>query len=109
METVLNIVPLDGANCAIWKIQCKMVLINNGLWNIVNETESVPTEANVYGKYLSWKDRALATIVLFVDPSLLYIIRDPVDSTIIWKKLANQLSWEDLGKQINIEKEIVFS
>ena len=43
METKLvNPVPLNGTNYAAWKVQCKMVLIWDGLWNIVNETELVP-------------------------------------------------------------------
>ena len=39
---------------------------------------------------MSRRGRALATIVLSVDPSLLYLIGDPVDPTIVWKKLADQ-------------------
>ena len=53
METKLNIVPLNGANYATWKTQCEMALIKDSLWGIVNKTETVPTEANAYGKYLS--------------------------------------------------------
>ena len=47
-----------------WKIQCKMALIKEGLWNIAAR-----------------KDKALATIVLMIKPSLLYLIgADPTDS-----------------------------
>ena len=46
METKLNTVPLNRVNYTAWKIQCKMALIKDGRWSIVNETESVPTEAN---------------------------------------------------------------
>ena len=53
METRLNIVLLNGANYAIWKIQCKIALTKDGLWTIMNETDSVPIEANAKGKYLS--------------------------------------------------------
>ena len=48
METRLNSVPLNGENYVTWKIQCKMALIKDGLWSILNETESFPTEANAY-------------------------------------------------------------
>ena len=63
-----------------------MALIKVGLGSIVNETESVPTKVNAYGKYFSQKDRALATIVLSVDPSLLYKIGYYVDPTNVRKK-----------------------
>ena len=40
METKL--VNLNGTNYATWKVQCKMALIRDGVWNIVNGTEIVP-------------------------------------------------------------------
>lgn len=74
METkLINHVPLNGTNYAIWKKQCKMTLIRERvLWNIVNETEVVPepkTDTNLYTKYLSWKDPTSVMIVSSVEPS----------------------------------------
>ena len=72
METKLvNLVPLNGTNYATWKVQCKMALIRDCVWNIVNGTEIIPDsriEMGLYAKYLSRKDRALATIVLSLEP-----------------------------------------
>ena len=67
-----------------------MALLRKGLWNIVDESEEVPEE-NV-AKYQLRKDRALATIVLSMEPSLLYLYietrsRRPAE---VWKKLSNQ-------------------
>ena len=63
METkFVNLVPLNGTNYATRKIQCKMALIRDGLWDIVNMTESVPdsrTETALHAKYLSRRDREL--------------------------------------------------
>ena len=39
---LVNLVPLNGTNYATWKVQCKMALIRDGVWNIVNGTEIVP-------------------------------------------------------------------
>ena len=36
------------------------------------------------------RDRALAIIVLAVDPSLLYLLGDPEDPKAVWKKLEEQ-------------------
>ena len=44
----------------------------------------------LHAKYLSCKDRALAMIVLSLEPSLLYLIGDPDDLGVVWKKLADQ-------------------
>ena len=40
----VNVVPLNGSNYATWKIQCRMALIKDGLWSIVNGTEEAPGE-----------------------------------------------------------------
>ena len=70
----VSIVALNGNNYATWKIQCRMALIREGVWGIVSETEAAPdgTNAERLAKYNSRRDRALATIVLAIDPSLLY-------------------------------------
>ena len=36
------------------------------------------------------RDRALAIIVLAVDPSLLYLLGDLEDTKVVWKKLEEQ-------------------
>ena len=68
-----------------------MALMKDGLWNIVNGTETTPTgDGDRRAKFLAQKDRALATIVLSVEPTLLYLIGDPEDPILVWKKLADQ-------------------
>ena len=47
--TKILIKPVNGANYATWKVQCKMALIREGLWNIVNGTETAPTESHDHG------------------------------------------------------------
>ena len=49
-----------------------MALMREGLWQIDTGEE------------------ALATIILAVDPSLLYLIGKPENPIVIWRKLANQ-------------------
>ncbi|GAB1600790.1 hypothetical protein Ahia01_000357100 [Argonauta hians] len=110
METKLsNLVPLNGSNYNTWKIQCKMALIKDGLWNIVNETEIVPdkqSEPASYVKYLSRKDRALATIVLSVETSLLYLIGDPDDPAVVWKKLAEQFQKKTWANKLALRRKL---
>ena len=66
--------------------------MKNGLWNIVNGTETAPSVSDTdrRAKFVTRRDRALATIVLSVKPSLLYLIGDPEDPITVWQKLANQ-------------------
>ena len=69
----------------------KMQLIALELFNIVDGNETVPDDeasAN-YKKFCARQDKALAVIVLSVDPSLLYLLEDPTDPSVVWTKLSN--------------------
>ena len=95
------IVPLNGLNYATWRVQCQMALIRDGLWGIVNETEQAPgpdAPADSQLKFVSRRDHALATIVSAVEPSLLYLLGNPEDPIVVWKKLRDQFqkkTWEN--------------
>ena len=67
-----------------------MALVRDGLWGIVSGTETAPEEAgDCRTKFLVRRDHALATIVLAVEPSLLYLIGDSEDPVAVWQKLQN--------------------
>ena len=51
-----------------------MALIKEGQWSIVFVNENAPKNQGEQAKYLLQRDRALATIVLSVDPTLLYLL-----------------------------------
>ena len=36
---VSTVVPLKGTNYSTWKVQCRMALMKEGLWNIVTKKE----------------------------------------------------------------------
>jgi hypothetical protein len=72
-----------------------MALMREGIWSIVDgsETSLDPDSAETrdsYLKFVSGRDKALATIVLSIDPSLLYLIGEPEDPIVVWRKLNNQ-------------------
>ena len=73
-KTTVTVVPLSGKNYPTWKVQCRMALMKDGLWNIVKGIKSPPpmTQIEKSKKYVAYKDRALAVIVLSVDPLLLW-------------------------------------
>ena len=71
----IAVVPWSSTNSSTWKIQCKMVLIKEGMWSIINGTETKPEgNAERKAKLAAWRDKALATIVLVMEPSLLYLV-----------------------------------
>ena len=101
------LVPLNGKNYSTWKVQCRMALMRDGLWDIVNNKEKIPTEGDKdILNFLSRRDRALATIVLSVDPSLLYLIGDPDDPVVVWNKLADQFQKKTWANKLALRRKL---
>lgn len=74
VRSTVSVVPLNGSNYATWKVQAKMSLLKEELWRIVDGTEVVPTTpAAAVSTYNSRRDKALATLVLSVETSLLLL------------------------------------
>ena len=106
-ETKIAIVPLTGANYPTWKVQCKMSLMKDGLWGIVNKSETAPAEGtDGYSKFITRRDRALAIIVLSVNPSLLYLIGDPTDPVDVWKKLSTQFQKKTWANKLALHRRL---
>ena len=70
-----------------------MALLKENLWDIVSGTEVAPnstdgtTDRDANRKFIARRDKALAIIVLAVDPSLLYLLGEPEDPKIVWETL----------------------
>ena len=101
------IVPLKGTNYPMWKVQCKMSLMKDGLWRIVDGSKSAPEEGtDGYSKFVTRRDRALAIIVLSVDPSLLYIIGDPTEPTVVWRQLSAQFQKKTWANKLALRRRL---
>ena len=102
------IIPLDGKNYPTWKIQCRMALMKDSLWGIVSGTETSPSEeqADARRKFVSRSDRALAIIVLAVDPSLLYLLGDPKDPRAVWQKLEEQFQRKTWSNKLQLRRKL---
>ena len=86
-----------------------MALMKEGLWGIVNETEAAPddtAEEAVVTKYRGREDRALATIVLSVDPSLLYLLGQPTDPVKVWTKLSSQFQKKNWCNKLILRRRL---
>ena len=62
-----------------------MALMKEGLWGLVNGTEAEPDSADRQAAFATRKDKALAIIVLAIEPKLLYMVGDPVDPQVVWR------------------------
>ena len=102
------VTPLNGSNYPTWKIQCRMALMKDGLWSIANGSERPPDAAEIekYAKFVTRRDRALATIVLSVDPSFLYLIGDPEGPIVVWGKLADQFQKKTWAAKLELRRKL---
>ena len=81
--------------------------MREGLWRIVTGEETAPTSGeSEQAKFMSRQDRAIATIILTVDPSLLYLIGNPEDPVEIWKKLANQFEKKTWATRLDLRRKL---
>ena len=103
----ISIVPLNGSNYSTWKIQCRMALMKDGLWSLVDGPEVVPsqTEVEKYAEYVAKKNKALAIVVLSVEPPLLYLLGDPPDPVIVWNKLAAQFQKKTWANKLALRRK----
>ena len=60
----------------------------------------------LHAKYLSHQDRALAMIVLSLEPSLLYLIGDPDNPGVVWKKLADQFQKKMWANKLALRRRL---
>ena len=98
---------LNGSNYATWKVQCKMGLIRDGLWEIVNGTENSPTDEKEIPKYALGRDHALATIVLSMEPTLLYLLGSgPEHPAAVWNKLADQFQKKTWSNKLTLQRKL---
>ena len=109
-----NMVPLKENNYATWKIQCRMALIREGAWPIVNREEVMPEldmerrreSEEARRKFKIRYDKALTTIVLNVSPSLLYLLGDPEDPVKVWETLENQFQKRSWANKLTLKRKL---
>eukprot|EP00794_Sanderia_malayensis_P004207 gene4207-4768_t len=103
-----SIVPLNGSNYPTWKIQCRVALMKDSLWSLIDKTETVPpqTAAERHAKYITRKNRALAIVVLSIEPCLLYLLGDPQDPVVVWNKLAAQFQKKTWANELALRRKL---
>ena len=104
---IMMMAPLNGNNYATWKIQCKMALMEDGLWSIVNGDEILPQNEVERRKFVVQRDRALAIIVLSVEPLLLYLLGDPQDLAVDWQKLCDQFQKKTWANKLTLRRKLL--
>ena len=103
----MTVVQLKDTNYPTWKIHCTMALMKVGLWRIGSDDETAPTGSEAErAKFAARRDCALATVVLSVDTSLLYLIGNPEDPVVVRKKLADQFEKKTWATRLDVRRKL---
>ena len=107
-KATVSVVPLNDSNYGTWKMHCRMALMKEGLWGTVSGTEVAPaqSEADKFTKFVTQRDKALAIIVLSIDPSLLHLLGDPKDPKAVLKKLADQFQKKTWANKLALRRRL---
>ena len=100
------IVALNDRNFPTWKIKMKMALIRDSLWTIVTGDETAPTDTDKLVKFNTRKDKALAQIVLGIEPMYLYLLGDPTDPVSVWAKLQDTFQKKSWSNKFRLKKSL---
>ena len=105
---VTTVVPLIGNNYSTWKVQCKMALMRDSLWSIVAKQETAPVDitSREYATFMTRYNKALATIILTLDPNLLYLLGEPDDLVFVWEKLAEQFQKKSWANKLILRRKL---
>ena len=96
---------LSGPNYITWKVQFKMALIKEGLWNIA--TGNAPENQGEQAKYMLRRDHAWAMIVLSGSNTVVLTWTRAWKSSCSLEKVGRSIPEEDMGKQIGCTKKVV--
>ncbi len=85
-----------------------MALVKDSLWDIVKGTETLAEGANADArkKFVARSDRALAIIVLAVDPSLLYLLGEPENPGAVWTRLEEQFQRKTWANKLHMRRKL---
>ena len=57
-------------------------------------------------KFFTRRDRALAIVVLAVEPSLLYLLGDPEDPQVVWTRLEEQFQRKTWSNKLQLRRKL---
>ena len=85
-----------------------MYLMKDDLFRLVDGSETPPPSADTGAirKYNSRRDKALALIVLAIEPKLLYLIGDPTDPADLWIKLKDTFQKKTWANKLRLKRKL---
>lgn len=94
--------PLNNSNYSCWKMRMQMLLIRDDYWFVVEKPKPEP----VTPAWTKANQKALATIVLFIDDSQMNLVKDVSTARDAWLKLKNYHEKSSMTSRVSLLKRI---
>ena len=83
------------------------VLDQRWIVGIVDGSEAAPPENDgAYSKFIAQNNRALAIIILSINPSLIYLLGNPTDPNAVWEKLSTQFQKKTWANKLALRRRL---
>ena len=107
MDKTISLPVLTDSNYQTWRVQMKMLLMRDNLFGFIDDTEIRPNDADAaLPNFIKREQKALANIVLGIDPKLLYIIGDPTKPKEVWDKLQAAFMKPSWANKLRLKKRL---
>ncbi|UYV74507.1 hypothetical protein LAZ67_11003722 [Cordylochernes scorpioides] len=108
MSSLYQIEKLNKQNFETWRLQMQMILVHSDLWIYVNEANVKPEPGNQ--EFTNWQNKdqkALATIVLSLNPSELIHVKNCKTAEEAWKKIEEVYRPKGPAKRVSLTKRLI--
>ncbi|UYV61519.1 hypothetical protein LAZ67_1005132 [Cordylochernes scorpioides] len=108
MSSLYQIEKLNKQNFETWRLQMQMILVHSDLWIYVNEANVKPEPGNQ--EFTNWQNKdqkALATIVLSLNPSELIHVKNCKTAEEAWKKIEEVYRPKGPATRVSLTKRLI--
>lgn len=98
----LSVAKLNNENYFTWKFKVEMLLIKEGVWDVLNTSKP---EINP-GEWIKKDNSARATISLSVEDDQLHLIRQCTTASSMWTNLQNYHERKSLSNKVTVMRNI---
>ncbi|UYV63271.1 hypothetical protein LAZ67_2003604 [Cordylochernes scorpioides] len=107
-HNLYQIEKLNKQNFETWRLQMQMILVHSDLWIYVNEANIKPEPGNQ--EFTNWQNKdqkALATIVLSLNPSELVHVKNCKTAEEAWKKIEEVYRPKGPATRVSLTKRLI--
>ena len=106
-SSIIKIEKLNGSNFQSWKHDMKFVLMEKGLWGLIDGSETDPGEnatPKIKSAYKTRSEKAYSSIALSIEKSIKIHVTSTENPKEAWEILHNQFSFVSMAQTVRITR-----